>query len=161
MAQSPGGSTASWQALAAFRWRIPPELLVEGLVLLPVNRAEFREHDGKARLGFGWLGAGVGWRPVRGRWWSPDLGVGVAGMLVQVRGMPGPGLTGHSDTSLAASPYLRIGFSARFWQALAVRTDLFAAMALPRTVILFEDRQVGTWGRPVVLGSAGIEWTWQ
>jgi hypothetical protein len=82
-------------------------------------------------------------------------------MLVQVRGMPGPGLTGHSDTSLAASPYLRIGFSARLWQALAVRTDLFAAMALPRTVILFEDRQVGTWGRPVVLGSAGIEWIWQ
>jgi hypothetical protein len=161
VAESPGGSTPSWHALAAFRWSTPTELLVEALALLPVSRSEFRERDGSARLGFGWLGAGIGWQPMSGRRWSPDLGAGVAGMLVRVQGMPSAGLTGHTDTSLAASPYFRTGFSVACWKTLAVRGDLLAALAVPRTVILFGDRQVGSWGRPVVLGSAGFAWTWQ
>ena len=160
VAESPGGSTASWHVLAAFRWRTRTDLLVDALALLPATQAEFREREGSARLGFGCLGAGVGWRPIRARWWSPDLGAGLAGMVVQVRGIPGPGLSGHTDTSLAASPYLRTGFGVAFWKTLALRADLLALWAMPRTVILFGDRQVGSWGRPVVLGSAGLEWTW-
>jgi hypothetical protein len=147
--------------LAAFRWTTPTDFLVEALVLLPASQAEFRERAGSARLGFGCVGAGVGWRPIRARWWSPDLGAGMAGILVHVRGIPGAGLRGHTDTSYAASPYLRTGFGVAFWKALALRADLLALLAMPRTVILFGDRQVGSWGRPVVLGSAGLEWSWQ
>jgi hypothetical protein len=161
VADSPGGSTRSWDMLAAFRWRTQTDFLVEALALVPVTRSEFRESDGSARLGFGCLGAGIGWRPIRARWWSPELGAGLAGILVQVQGIPGAGLSGHNDTSFAVSPYLRTGFSVDFWETLAVRGDFLAGLALPRTVILFGDRQVGSWGRPLVLGSAGLEWTWQ
>jgi hypothetical protein len=161
VAESPGGSRASWHLLAAFRWRTPTDLLLEAFALLPVSQAEFREREGSALLGFGCLGAGVGWRPIRQRWWSPDLGAGLAGTLVHVRGIPGAGLAGHTDTSLAASPYLRIGFGAALWRTLALRGDLLTLLAMPRTVILFGDRPVGAWGRPVVLGSAGLEWSWQ
>jgi hypothetical protein len=107
------------------------------------------------------LGAGIGWRPTIAGWWSPDAGIGAAGTLVHVHGVPPAGMTGHSDASVAAAPYLRIGFSAQLLNMLAFRTDFLACWVEPREVVYFADRQVGTWGRPVVLGSLGLEWSWR
>jgi hypothetical protein len=107
------------------------------------------------------LGAGIGWRPAFAGWWSPDAGLGLACTLVHVRGVPPAGMIGHVDTSVAALPYVRIGFSAQVLNWLALRSDLLAGWVEPRTVVFYSDRQVGTWGRPVVLGSVGLEWSWQ
>jgi hypothetical protein len=159
--QSPGGASVSWHGLLAFRFRSSTGLLLEALGVVPASNSEFKESDGSARLNFAMLGAGVGWRPDIADWWSPDAGLGVVGTLVRVRGMPLNGMTGHSDTSLAAAPYLRIGFGARLVNFLALRADLLAGWVEPRTVVFFADRQVGSWGRPVVLGTTGLEWSWR
>jgi hypothetical protein len=157
-AQSPGGSTASLPVLAAFRWRHARHWMVESLGLVSLVPSEYRQRDGIARLSFGSLGVGVGWHPLTGRRWAPDLGAGTGATWIHIRGVPSAGFYGHGDMSWSISPYLRTGFSFRLWRSLSIRADLLAELLLPRTLVLFEDRTVGAWGRPLVAGAAGLEW---
>jgi hypothetical protein len=85
------------------------------------------------------------------------VGAGVGGVLVYTRGVPSPGFVGYSQVNLIAAPYLRVGSAFSLANAWRLSADVLAAVSTPEPVIYFENRRASAWGRPLLLGTLGIE----
>jgi hypothetical protein len=62
--------------------------------------------------------------------------------------------------NLTALPYLRVGSSFSFAAAWRLTADFLTAVSTPAPVVYFRnvsDRRVSAWGRPLLLGTLGIE----
>jgi hypothetical protein len=74
-------------------------------------------------------------------------------------------MVGHADppyesgtaTVFAAAAYVRPSLRLRLTPGFAIHLGAVTALAFPRPVIAFAGREAATWGRPLVVGSIGVE----
>lgn len=158
-ATSPGGTSPSWHLLAALQYPLELELGAELWVSAPIGGARVEGNEGSVRLDFWLAAAGLRWQPVSTAYWTPDLALGAAALLIQVEGAAKADFVGQRVRHLAASPYLRVGFRVPLFAALALRCDLIGGVVLPRVVMLFSERRAGVWGQPLMLASTSLQWT--
>jgi hypothetical protein len=153
-----GGGGFSSQVVLTGRWMVGPRWGVQAVGVIPLQSQKLEAPEGNAHLAFGLLGAGVHWQPSDDAA-TPNLGLGIAGLLLATEGDGASGFHGLSSTKLTASPYARAGYGLSFSRSWTLRADLLVGAAMPRPAIAFEDatggrRTVATWGRP--WGALGI-----
>jgi hypothetical protein len=147
----------SVNARAAVEWMPVRHWGVHVVGVAPFSSAKLSGGEGTAHVTFGLLGAGVSWQPVTANGWTPYAGAGIAGLLLYTRGTPVPGFVGYSQVDLLAAPYLRVGSAVAVNTVWRLTGDLMAAAAVPEPAVFFLDRKQGTWGRPLLVATAGIE----
>jgi len=91
---------------------------------------------------------------------SPTLEAGACLVDLRVDGSAVSPYVGTSEHSLTGGPWLGAGVRLSLTRALALRAAGDAAFLFPRTVVRAAGNEVGTFGRPLVSGRAGLEVTW-
>jgi hypothetical protein len=156
-ASGSGGFDPSMHAVGQLQWLASTHWSAQVLGVAPITTSKVTESEGSAHVTFGLLGAGATWQPFAPNAWTPYLGAGVAGALLYTRGSPSPGFIGHSQVDITAAPYMRAGSSFALDASWRLTTDVLAAVAAPEPVVYFDSRRASAWGRPLVLGTVGVE----
>jgi hypothetical protein len=66
----------------------------------------------------------------------------------------------NSEAHLSAwAPWLRVAPRLKLTASLCVVAAFMGAWTLPRSVVNFAGREVGRWGRPLLTGLGGVEWS--
>jgi len=152
-----GGFGASMHAVAQVEWMAASHWGIHVLGVAPLMSSRVSASEGSAQVTFGILGSGITWQPIVSSPVMPHLGVGLSGILLYTRGVPSNGFVGYSQVDLAAAPYLRAGSSFALAPSWRLSADLLAAASFPEPVVYFADRKASSWGRPLLLGTLGIE----
>jgi hypothetical protein len=152
-----GGFDPSMHAVGQVQWLASTHWSAQVLGVAPITSSKVSAGEGSAHVTFGVLGVGATWQPLAPNEWTPYLGAGVGGVLLYTRGAPSPGFVGHSQVDITAAPYARAGSSFAVGASLRLTADLLAAVAAPEPVVYFENRRASAWGRPLVLGTVGVE----
>jgi hypothetical protein len=156
-ASGTGGFEPSMHAALQLQWLASSHWSAQVLGAAPITTSKVTAGEGSAHVTFGILGAGATWQPLAPSAWTPYLGAGVAGVLLYTRGAPSPGFVGHSQVDMTAAPYVRGGSSFVLDASWRLCADVLAAMAAPEPVVYFDNRRASGWGRPLVLGTLGVE----
>ena len=112
------------------RWMVGPHWGVQAIGVIPLQSQKLEAPEGNVHLAFGLLGAGVHWQPSNDAA-TPNLGFGIAGLLLATEGDGAPGFHGLSSTTFTASPYARAGYGLSFWRSWALRADLLVGQPCP------------------------------
>ncbi len=158
-AASPGRYGSSWQGLVALRWLLRPSWGLEWIGVFPLTSATWSATEGSSSLTLGLTGVGLHWRPLTASWCLFDSAAGVGAALLHTEASPHAGFLGKTTDTLVASPLVRLGYSVSLspLTPLWLRADLLAALAVPRPVFLVAERTLSSWGRPLIVGSVGVE----
>jgi len=134
-----------------------------GLVLdgsLTPGRAKVEGTEGQASIGLFLVGASLRFVPI-----APSGRVRFllgGGAWVGVMTMAGEAVAPYVNkraTSTSVLPHLDVGVLFSVTRRVSLGTNLSAAISAPSIGVVFADRQVATWGRPLWLGSLVIETT--
>jgi hypothetical protein len=158
---SPGGVPLTASLLLGARF-LPGAFGPAVFAVLPLFPARVDGPEGTADVRAAIVGAGLHFAPrPPGAMVRPGVEIGLAGVWLLIHGVAttGAAYTGQSDNLLVAAPYLRAGASLSVSPLIALRASLLGAVALPEGAISFAGRQVATFGRPLLLGSGGLEIT--
>jgi hypothetical protein len=157
VAGAPGGVPPSASLLVGARW-MPGPLGPAAFVVIPIFPAHLDGIEGSAAVRAAVVGAGLHFAPgPREASLHPGIEAGLAGVWLLIGGAATTGYIGRSDNLLAAAPYIRAGLSLAISPQVALRADFLGAVTLSEPVITFAGRQAATWGRPILLGSGGLE----
>jgi hypothetical protein len=155
---SPGGlSVAPTVALGA-AWLPIDHVGVGALVIASPFASAVEDDEGSARVWTGLAGAGLVVVST-----EPDSIVGVrfdlglSGCWLHMEGSARDPYVGGSATIGVAAAYLRPLFHVRLTEVVAIQAGATAALVFPRPVVAFAGREAATWGRPLVVGAAGLE----
>lgn len=85
------------------------------------------------------------------------LGGGALVALVDMEGEAREPYLGQQERLASAAPFASSLLWFPLWEALALRVDALVGVAMPRSVVRFNGRDVATWGRPFMSFSAGLE----
>jgi hypothetical protein len=89
--------------------------------------------------------------------WVPRLGAGVALAWLHLEGIASFPWKGRSDELFTAVVYAGGGASVRLWRGVRLGADAWIGAAVPQAAVAFGGQEVATWGRPLVVGSLGME----
>lgn len=154
---APGGVPLSASLLLGARW-MPGPLGPAAFVVLPIFPAHLDAPEGSAEVRAAIAGAGLHFAPgPRRASVRPGLEAGLAGVWLLVRGAATSGYMGHSDSLLVAAPYARAELSLTISPHLALSASLLGAVTLSEPVIAFASREAASFGRPLLLGSGGLQ----
>ncbi len=90
----------------------------------------------------------------------PFVDLGVAAMWVQTIDTASPGFAASAPSATTAVPFSRVGVSWALTPALRLRADVLASAVVQGVSIQAAGREVATWGRPMVLSCAGVDFGW-
>lgn len=155
---SSGGVPASfglWLA-AQYRLRLPVALELGGAV--PLGSTEITAAEGSAEVSTLLLNAAALWEPLPARSsFRPQVGLESGAAVVRMMGSGAAPLRDGSDTVVAAVALTRAGASILVSKSLRLRADARLGLSVPEVSVLFAERVAATWGRPLLLLSAGLE----
>jgi hypothetical protein len=125
---------------------------------IPLNRPEVQGAHGSADLAAGLGGLGARFLlTTRASRWAPTVDAGLAVVGLASKGRGDAGFTSGSSFAATAAPFLRFGVAFAPTPRLRVRADVLASAVVQGTSIQIAAREAATWGRPVGLFSAGVD----
>lgn len=128
------------------------------IAVVPLFPARLDGSEGSADVRAALLGAGLHFSPRPPETaLRPSVEVGLAGVWLLISGAARTGYAGKTDNLLFAAPYLRAGASFAVSPRIALRASLLGAVAMPEPVVSFAGREAATFGRPLLIGSGGLE----
>jgi hypothetical protein len=163
-ARSRGWPAWSWQIAASWRWAADATHSAESLVMLPVRSARVPAGNGSAaRLSPTLLAVGYRWQPTQpsSAPLIPSFGVGPGVVRLHASADSTETHVASSRARTCFAPYTRVGLGFATADALHLRADLWAVFTVPATQVLVHDDTIGSWGRPVGIGTAGLEAHWR
>lgn len=154
---APGGVPLTASLLLGARF-LPGSFGPAAIAVLPIFPARLDGPEGTADVRAALLGAGLHLspRPPEAAL-HPSVEAGLAGVWLLISGAARTGYAGKTDNLLFAAPYLRAGASLTISPQIALRASVLGAVALPEPVVSFAGREAATFGRPLLLGSGGLE----
>jgi hypothetical protein len=156
---APGGVPLTASLLVGARF-LPGSFGPAAIAVVPLFPARLDGPEGTADVRAALLGAGLHVSPrPPGTALRPSVEVGLAGVWLLISGAARTGYAGKTDNLLFAAPYLRAGASLSISPQIALRASALGAVALPEPVVRFAGRDAATFGRPLLLGSGGLEIT--
>ncbi len=126
--------------------------------VIPLSRPEVTGAPGSADLAAGLGGVGARFLlTTRASRWAPTIDAGLAVVGLASKGVANPGFSSGSAFAVTAAPFLRAGVAFAPVPALRLRADLLGAVVVQDVEVKLASRQAATWGRPVALLSAGVD----
>ncbi|WP_437972174.1 hypothetical protein WMF04_24040 [Sorangium sp. So ce260] len=158
---SSGGIGAAASLDVGVAWMPSAHVGVSGFAAIPLARLRVEGAQGGADLAV--LLAGVGLRFVptpRAARWAPSVDLGAMAVSLQSDGTASAGFVARSVSAATAAPFARAGLAFAPTPMLRVRADVLVGAILQGVSIQLAASEAATWGRPIVLPSAGVDFGW-
>ena len=147
----PGGIGPTGHADVGLRYDWLSHWSSRAFVLLPVVRGKVRGPEGAADVGVGLVGIGLELAPGDPTAeWSFRAGIGIGVARLQTEGSTASALLERVDAIYTALPFATAMVERRLGARVGVGLRGLTGVSLPRAVVLFGDRQVAVWGRPLL-----------
>jgi hypothetical protein len=154
---SPGGTRPGTGVVAAMAWRRSRwgVRLSGGSTLAP---AELTVPEGSGEVTTRWLGLDATLEPRRTRMtWRPRVGVGLAMLAMNVRGVALPAYTAHERTSYTMAPMASVDLGWAVHPRVRMALGLCYFLPLRAVDIVVAGRSVGGYGASVLAAHLGLE----
>jgi len=160
---SPGGFGAAAYLDLGLAWMPSEHVGLAVFAAIPVTSP--RVEDARASADIAALLVGGGMRflfATPASRWAPSLDLGVTAISLHSYGMPqsGVGLFAGSASAITASPFASVGCAFAVNPLLRLRADVLVSGVVQGVSVQVAAREIATWGRPLVLTSAGIDFGW-
>jgi hypothetical protein len=155
---SPGGMTVAPAFVIGATWWAFDHAGAGALVIGSPFPSQVEGDEGRAHVWSGLAGGGVVLSPTSpDAMWHVRLETGLAACWLHMEGSAQPGYVDGSETLVAGAMYVRPGLSLRLSRVVALQLAVVAAATVPRVVVSFAGREAASWGRPLIVASAGVE----
>ena len=155
---SPGGVTAAPHVLAGLRWHAARRLDLGVTTIAPIVPAVVNGAEGRSTvtLTSSYVVGDLLLLPCDATF-SARAGVGVGILWTHLEGSSSPGFRGRSDDVFTSLWVVHAGLSRALGTSVRLWLDATLAFTAPRLVVRFAGHHVAEWGRPALLGAAGLE----
>jgi len=154
----PGGVSPTGHASVGIRYRWTPRISSRAFLVLPVVPGSVRGQEGRAEVGVALAGVGLDIALTRrSSNWTIAVGGAVAMAQLRTVGTSESALLERVDTVYAAVPAAVATLERRLSQRASIGLRFLTGASFPRPVILFADREVAHWGRPLVGASLALD----
>jgi hypothetical protein len=158
---APGGLDPVGTFAVGLRWR-PLDFLSVGLgSSFPLAGGTVSAPEGEASVRPWRVFAEARWVPLGGRgWFQADVGLGLGFAVVTMEGTARVPFLSNEETLTVFAGHAVLGLELRPLAWLGVRLDTAVGMAIPEVGVVFADRRVARWGRPLVSTSLALTVGW-
>ena len=155
---APGAPGPSAHVLLTMSARLHRWVEVRLAVWSPTWPTVISAAEGESDLWVGLLGLSVRVPLLeRGAPVQPHVGLSAVGALLVAHGRAVRTGTAQNDKTLTVAPAIEVGARVPVASRLALAVNAFAAVTSNRIVIRFAEREVTTWGRPLLAASLALE----
>ena len=155
---SPGGVTAAPHFVASLRWHAASRFDLGVTTIAPIIPAVVDGPEGRSTvtLTSSCLVGDLLLLP-RDATYGARAGLGVGLLWTHLEGSSSPGFRGRGEDVFTSLWLVHAGVSRALGTSVRLWLDATLAITAPRLVVRFAGRDVAEWGRPAVLGAAGLE----
>jgi hypothetical protein len=140
------------------RYRWTPRVSSRAFLVLPVVQGSVYGPEGRAEVGVALAGVGCDVALTRpSSDWIVAVGGAVAIAQIRTVGTSESALLERVDTVYAALPAAVATLERRLSQRASIGLHILGGASFPRPVILFAEREVAHWGRPVIGASLALD----
>ncbi len=155
---SPGGLGAAGVLDLGVAWMPSDHFGATLFAVIPLSRPDVAGAPGSADLAAGLGGLGARFLlATRASRWAPTIDTGLAVVGLASKGSANPGFTSSSAFAATAAPFVRFGLAFAPTPRFRLRADLLGAVLVQAASVQLAAQQFATWGRPVGLFSAGVD----
>ncbi|XXX77547.1 hypothetical protein WMF30_02065 [Sorangium sp. So ce134] len=157
---SPGGLGVSASADLGLSWMPSEHAGVVALAAIPLSSARLERSHQSVDLSALLAGGGVRFTSSEGRL-APAVDLGLAVVSLWSSGMVvSSGFTVGDSTAVTVAPFVRFGAAFAVTPGFRLRADVLAGMFARGVSIQIAEHDVVTWGQPILLTSAGVDFGW-
>ncbi|WP_433932792.1 hypothetical protein AB3662_01375 [Sorangium cellulosum] len=133
---------------------------VVAFAAIPLTGARLERPQFSVDLSVQLTGAGVRFTTRADRW-APSADVGLAVVSLQSSDVVVRSGFGDGDSSaMTVAPFARLGLAFAVTPGFRLRADVLASVVVEGASIQIAEHDIATWGRPIMLSSAGIDLGW-
>ncbi|WP_437813982.1 hypothetical protein [Sorangium sp. So ce1078] len=153
---SPGGLGVSASADLGLAWMPSEHVGVFVLAALPLSSARIDRSHLSVDLSALFAGGGVRFATREG-WLAPSVDLGLAVVSLWSSGrVVSSGFTGGDSAAVTVAPFARLGVAL----AMTPGLRLLASVIARGVSIQIAEHDIVTWGQPILLTSAGVDFGW-
>ncbi len=160
MVYSPGGVGAVFDVTAGVRWAPTRDYALRLFALLPLTRSRVETEGGSIDISFMLIGIGIATTLFERSHIAATIGGGVGLSITHMAGASRAPLTGRSLDVFGVVPYLRFALPLRLQRALALEPAFTAGIVAPRAAAEVVEREVVTFGRPLLVSEIVLTLEW-
>lgn len=158
---SPGGFGAAASLGLGLDWMPSEHVGVSALAAIPLSGARIEQAPGSVDLAVLLVGGGARFLfTARESAWSPTADLGLMAVSLRSAGTANPGFRASEPSALTAAPFARLGLAFALTPSLRLRADVLAGVIVQGVSIQVAQREIATWGKPLVLSSFGVDFGW-
>ncbi|WP_437756396.1 hypothetical protein [Sorangium sp. So ce1389] len=133
---------------------------VVAFAAFPLTSARLERPQLSVDLSVQLTGAGVR-LTTRADRWTPSADVGLAVVSLQGSGMVvTSGFSDGESSAMTVAPFTRLGLAFAVTPSFRLRADVLASVIAQGVSIRTAEHDIATWGRPIMLSSAGVDLGW-
>jgi hypothetical protein len=158
---SPGGFAPAAALDLGVAWMPSDRVGLMGFASIPLTRPQVSGAAGSAELATTLAGGGVRFVFTdRSSAWDPSLDMGLTAISMQLTASAGAGFRAIDAGAWTAAPFLRLGLAFAVSPMLRLRADVLATGAFQGVTVNIAQEEVATFGEPIVVTSAGVDFGW-
>jgi hypothetical protein len=158
---SPGGFAASAALDVGLAWMPSDHVGAAAFASIPLTRPRVTGDAGSADLAALLVGGGMRFLfATRASTWAPSADAGVAAVRLVLTATAGPGYRAADASAWTAAPFARVSLAFASTPMLRFRADLLTGIVTQSVAVKLAKQEVATFGRPLVLASAGVDFGW-
>ncbi|WP_434045070.1 MULTISPECIES: hypothetical protein [Sorangium] len=157
---SPGGLGAAASVDLGVVWMPSEHVGAVAFAAIPLTSARIERANLDVDLSVQLTGGGARFTTRAGRW-APSADLGLAVVSLQSTGMVvSSGFSNGEPSTMTVAPFTRLGLAFAVTPTFRLRADVLASVVVEGVSIQSAGREIATWGRPILLSSAGIDLGW-
>ena len=158
---SPGHLGPAGSLTLDLAWIPSDHVGLVGLAAIPLTRPQVAGAAGSADLAVLLAAGGARFLfTTRESRWAPSADLGAMVVSLWSKGTANPGFTAGTSSAVTAALFARLGVAFAPIPSLRLRADVLAGVVPQGVSIQVAGQEIATWGRPLVLPSAGIDFGW-
>ncbi len=158
---SPGGFGAAASVGLGLDWMPSEHVGVVALAAIPLSSARIEGAPGSVDLAVLLAGGGARFLvAARESPWSPTADLGLIAVALRSTGSANPGFRASSPSAVTPAPFARFGLGFALTRSLRLRADVLVGLIVQGVSIQVAQRELATWGKPLVLSSFGVDFGW-
>lgn len=160
VAGGPGGEGAVAGPTVGMGWGFHRLLRLDADLWATALHNRVTSEAGSARIGLGAGTVHLMIRPVPAARVSPAFGVGGGFLLGWASGDAEPGFVANREVIVVGMPSAAFNLAVVLKRRLRLFAGVRATVAVPEVEVRLGGRRAARYGRPLVDGSVGLEWSW-
>ncbi|WP_437654403.1 hypothetical protein [Sorangium sp. So ce1182] len=157
---SPGGLGAAASLDLGLAVMPSEHVGVVAFAAFPLTSARLEQPQLSVDLSVQLTGAGVRFTTRADRW-APSADIGLAVVSLQGAGMVvTSGFSDSESSAMTLAPFMRLGLAFAVTPSFRLRADVLASVVAQGVSFQTVEHHIATWGRPIMLSSAGVDLGW-